>query len=54
LFKHDCCLTRDLHADDARIQYRFDTSIRRLNLDTAATRSEADADESVNALWPWK
>jgi len=31
-----CCLTRDVNADDARMQYRFDTSIRRLNLDTAA------------------
>ena len=57
-----CCLTRDLNADDARMQYRFDTSIRRLNLDSGAMRSEAandaesdlNADEPVNALWPWK
>jgi catechol 2,3-dioxygenase-like lactoylglutathione lyase family enzyme len=57
-----CCLTRDLNADDARMQHRFDTSVQRLDLDTAAmgseTRddagSEVNADEDVNALWPWK
>ena len=57
-----CCLTRDVNADDARMQYRFDTSIRRLNLDTAAmtpdagtdAESDLNADEPANALWPWK
>lgn len=57
-----CCLTRDLNAEDARMQYRFDTSVRRLNLDTAAMTSEAGndaesdlhADELEHALWPWK
>lgn len=56
-----CCLTRDLNSDDARMQYRFDTSVRRLNPDTAAMRPEAadagldlHADEPANALWPWK
>src|SRR5262249_6589847 len=57
-----CCLTRDLNADDARMQYRFGTSVCGWNLDTAAMSAETadgdgsdlNVDESVNALWPWK
>ena len=57
-----CCLTRNLNAGDAWMQHRFETSVRRLNLETAAMRSEPGADSgsdletglSVNALWPWK
>ena len=43
-----CCLTRNLKADDARMQYRFDTSVRRLDLDTAAMSSEIGKDAGRN------
>ena len=31
-----CCITRNLNANDARMQDRFETSVRRLGLDDAA------------------
>ena len=34
-----CCVTGDLPTDDVRIEHRFETSVRRLNLDTGAMRS---------------
>jgi catechol 2,3-dioxygenase-like lactoylglutathione lyase family enzyme len=39
-----CCITRNLNADDARMQHRHEISVRRLNLDTDAMRSTSGAD----------
>ena len=35
-----CCLTRNLNADDARMQERAEISIRRLGLEGAAAPAE--------------
>ena len=42
------CLTRDLNADDAGMQYRLRSEAGN------DAESALNADEPVNALWPWK
>jgi catechol 2,3-dioxygenase-like lactoylglutathione lyase family enzyme len=43
-----CCFTRNLNADDARLQDRFETSVRRLGLeDPEALRTPARVEDAV-------
>jgi hypothetical protein len=44
-----CCFTRNLNADDARMQDRFETSVRRLGLEDPEALRSARKPEAVMA-----